>query len=104
MRLVSVKEKFHSDDSAATVFFPVGPAGKGEEAHCPGPVQAVSALPVLRDIWDPNPWHPALGLGVTGICPVLRGGQPNLSRKIEAGVEKSKGSTGQPWTHSWLRP
>lgn len=36
MRLVSVKEKFHSDDSAATVFFPVGPAGKGEEAHCPG--------------------------------------------------------------------
>lgn len=40
MRLLSVKEKFQSDDSAATVFFPVGPAGKGEEAcylgACPG--------------------------------------------------------------------
>lgn len=36
MRLLSVKEKFHSDESEAAVFFPVGLAGKGEEARCPG--------------------------------------------------------------------
>ena len=32
MRLQSVKEKFHSDESAATVFVRAGPAGKGEGA------------------------------------------------------------------------
>lgn len=33
--------------------------------------QAVSALPVLRDSGDLNPWHLALGPEVTGTCPVL---------------------------------
>lgn len=32
MSLQSVKEKFHSDESAATVFVRAGPAGKGEGA------------------------------------------------------------------------
>lgn len=63
MRLKSVKEKFHSDDSAATVFFPPGPAGKGEEARYPG------ALPVLTDSLDLHPWQPALGPGSREFAP-----------------------------------
>lgn len=95
MRLPSVKEKFHSDDSAAAVFFPVGPAGKGEEGCYLGAIQAVSALPVLRDSGDVNPGYLAAGPGVAGICPWLPGVHSNLSRKMEARV-------GQPYLGAYL--
>ena len=63
MSLQSVKEKFHSDESAATVFVPAGPAGKGEGAAPWGPVQAVRALPGWRDSPGLNPWRWAWVLG-----------------------------------------
>lgn len=61
-----------------------------------GPVQAVSALPVLRDRRDLNPGYLAKGPGVAGICPVPAGGHSDLSRKMEAGVETSTVSPEQP--------
>lgn len=61
-----------------------------------GPVQAASALPVLRDHWDLNPGYLATGPGVAGTCPVSPGGHSDLSRRMEAGVEKSPVSTEQP--------
>lgn len=71
-------------------FFLLGQQGRERRPVIPGSVQAVSALPVLRDRWDLNPWHPAPGPGVTGICPVLPGGHVSRRRKIEAGVKQSR--------------
>lgn len=68
-----MKEKFHSGDSPAMVFFPMGPVGKGEGHVILGPIQAVSALPVLRDSRDLNPGYPTRGTGVVRICPVFPG-------------------------------
>lgn len=62
-------------------FFLLGQRGRERRHVISGPVQAVSALPVLRDRWDLNPGYLAAGPGVAGTCPLSPGDHSDLGKE-----------------------